>query len=82
MTWQDNHEHENLEVAKSKSIRWVGHVARMEKKKREMRTIFWSESLKKGRHSEDLGVDGRIILELTLGEVGWESCGLHSSGSV
>jgi hypothetical protein len=33
MTWQDNHEHENLEVAKSKSIRWVGHVARMEKKK-------------------------------------------------
>jgi hypothetical protein len=31
----------------------------------EMYTEFWSETLK-GRDSEDLGVDGRIILEYTL----------------
>jgi hypothetical protein len=26
-------------------------------------TIFWSENLKGRDHSEDLGVDGRIIFE-------------------
>jgi hypothetical protein len=32
-----------------------------------MRTRFWFESLKGRDHSEDLGVDGKIILKLILG---------------
>jgi hypothetical protein len=31
-------------------------------------TIFWLENLKRGDHSEDLGADGNIILELILGK--------------
>jgi hypothetical protein len=33
-----------------------------------MHTKFWLENLKGRNHSEDLGIDGRIILELILGE--------------
>jgi hypothetical protein len=33
-------------------MRWVGHVAK-----------FWLENLKGRDHSEDLGIDGMIILE-------------------
>jgi len=33
-----------------------------------MHTIFWLEGLKGRHHSEDLGVDGRIILEWILGK--------------
>jgi hypothetical protein len=33
-----------------------------------MRTKFWSENLKGRDHSEDLRVDGRIILEWVLGK--------------
>jgi hypothetical protein len=32
-----------------------------------MHTTFWSENLKGIDHSEDLGVDGKIILEWVLG---------------
>jgi hypothetical protein len=31
--------------------------------RREMRTGFWLESLKRRDHSEDLGIDERIILK-------------------
>jgi len=31
---------------------------------------FWSENLKGRDHAEDLGVDGRIILEWILGKYG------------
>jgi len=43
-------------------------------------TIFWSENLTGRDYSEDLGVDGRIILERILKkyDVG---CGMNSSGS-
>jgi len=34
-----------------------------------MSTKFWSENLKRRDHSEDVGADGRIILEWILG---WE----------
>jgi hypothetical protein len=34
----------------------------------DMITIFWLEKLKGRDHSEDLGVDGRIILEWILGK--------------
>jgi hypothetical protein len=33
-----------------------------------MHTIFWLENLKGNDHLEDLGVDGRIILEGILGK--------------
>jgi hypothetical protein len=37
-----------------------------------MRTKLWLESLKGREHSEDLGVDGRIISKLILGKQDWE----------
>jgi hypothetical protein len=33
----------------------------------EMHTILWLENLKRRGYSEDMGVDGRIILEWILG---------------
>jgi hypothetical protein len=30
---------------------------------KEMHTVFWLENLKRRDHSEELGIDGRIILE-------------------
>jgi hypothetical protein len=43
----------------------------------EMRTKFWPKDLKTGDHSEDLDVDGRIILESIFGKLGgkvWTVC--------
>jgi hypothetical protein len=37
-----------------------------------MYRIFWSENLKGRDHSEDIDVDGKIILEWIFGKVGWE----------
>jgi hypothetical protein len=48
-------------------MRWVGHVAGMEAMRN---TIFCLENLKGRDHSEDLGVDGKVILELILGKYG------------
>jgi hypothetical protein len=47
-----------LRMIKSIMMRWAGHVARI----REVRNI-WLESLKRRDHSEDLSVDGSIILK-------------------
>jgi hypothetical protein len=55
-----------IRVIKSKIIRWVGHVEHMEE--REMHTVFCMENLKGGDHSEDLGLDRRIILDWILGK--------------
>jgi hypothetical protein len=33
-----------------------------------MRTVFWFENLKGRDTSEDLGVDGRVILKCVLGK--------------
>jgi hypothetical protein len=33
-----------------------------------MHAIFWFGNLKGKNHSEDLGIDGRIVLEWILGE--------------
>jgi hypothetical protein len=43
-----------------------------------MYTIIWLEFLKGRDHSEDLGVDGRIVLEWILGNR-MGSCGLDES---
>jgi hypothetical protein len=45
-----------------------------------MHTVFWLEILKGGDHSEDLCVDGRIILKWILG-IGWEEMDrMHLAG--
>ena len=41
-----------------------GELARLERRK--MHTGFWWGKFKKKDHSEDLGIDGKIILKLTL----------------
>jgi len=38
--------------------------------RREIHTKFLSENLKRKDHSEDLGVDGKIISERNLGKKG------------
>jgi hypothetical protein len=51
-------------VIKSRKMRWARHVARMG----EMRNAYMhSVGTPEGKnHSEDLGVDGRIIFKLIL----------------
>jgi hypothetical protein len=48
-------------VINSRMMRWAGHVTCMGEM-RSARTV-WLESLKVRDHSEELGVNGRIILE-------------------
>jgi hypothetical protein len=60
---------------KSRKMRWAGKVAHMGEMK--MNSKFWSENLKGRDHSEDLGMDGKIILEWILGKQGdklWTRC--------
>jgi len=54
-----------VRVIKSRKIRWAGHVSHMGRG--EVFTGFWLGGLKGGDHREDLGVDGRITLQCTLG---------------
>jgi hypothetical protein len=60
---------------KSRRMRWTGHVAHMG----EMRNAskIWSTNLTGRDHSEDLGIDGKKILEWILGKYGgkvWTGC--------
>jgi hypothetical protein len=48
--------------------------------RQELYTKFWLENLKGIDHLEDVGIDGRIILEWSLGNQG-VSCELDSCGS-
>jgi len=48
-------------VIKLRRMRWVGHVARMGEERGCIGS--WWENRREGDHWEDLGVDGRIILE-------------------
>jgi len=51
----------------------------------EMRkTKFWLENLKGRDHSEDLGTDGKMLLEWILGKLGgnvWTGCNCLSTES-
>jgi hypothetical protein len=51
----------DIRLIKSRTVRWSGYAARMGK----MRNAYtvWLGSLKGPDHSEDLGVDGKIILK-------------------
>jgi hypothetical protein len=50
-----------IRVIKSNRIRWIGHVARIGKLR--IYKNYWSEKQEGRHHSEDLGIDGKIILE-------------------
>jgi len=43
-------------------MRWMEHVVHME----DMHTVFWLENLEESYHLENLGIDGKIILEWIL----------------
>jgi hypothetical protein len=52
------------------------HVARIGKM-RNAYSFFFSENLKEGDHSEDIGLDGKIILKCIVGKKGekvWTGC--------
>jgi hypothetical protein len=55
-----------IRMINSRGIGWAKHVARM----REKRGLG-GENLRERYHLEDLGVDGRIILNW-IQDVGWE----------
>ena len=44
-------------------MRWAGHVARMEGRRGAYRVLVRREGLRDRDYSEDLGVDGKIVLK-------------------
>jgi hypothetical protein len=50
-----------IRISKSRRMRWDGHVARMGAE--EVLTGFWLGDLSERGHLEDLGVEGRVVLE-------------------
>jgi len=57
-----------IRVIISRRMRSVGHAAQTGEM--EMHAIFWLEYLKGRDHSEVLGKDGKMILELVSGKLG------------
>jgi hypothetical protein len=55
-----------IRVNKSKRMRWAGHVACNGGIK--MHTKFWPGNLEERDHSEELGINGKIILKSVLGK--------------
>jgi hypothetical protein len=55
-------------VIKSMGMRWTRHVER--NGEMDMHTKFWMEILKGRDHSQNLGIDGKIILKCILRRVG------------
>jgi hypothetical protein len=62
-----------VRMIKLRRMRWAGHVARMEERRREMYTGFWWGNLRERDHFEDPDVDWRIILRWIFRKwvVGW-----------
>jgi hypothetical protein len=58
-----------VRVAKSRSMRWAGHVARMGR--REVCTGCWWGNLKERGHWGDPDVDARIILRRMFRQLEW-----------
>jgi len=65
-------------MIKSRRMRLVGHVARMGRGLEY--AGFWWGNLKERYHLGGPGVDGRIILNESLGRWMW-GCGLDRAGS-
>jgi hypothetical protein len=53
-----------IRVIKSRRMKWLGHVARMGQKRNAYNILVGN--LKERDHLEDIGVDGRVILEWIL----------------
>jgi hypothetical protein len=66
-------------LIKSKKMRWAGHVARMGRG--EVHIVLWWGNLRDRDHSENPGVDGRIILRWSFRKWDGEGHGLDKSGS-
>jgi hypothetical protein len=56
-----------IRVIKSRSLRWVGHLACMGRG--EVHIGFWLGNLRERDHFEDPGVDGKIILRWIFGKL-------------
>jgi hypothetical protein len=69
-----------MRVIRSRGMRWPENIARMGEMRNEYSLFFLLEILKGRDHSEDLGIDGKIILEWILGKHGGK-CGMDASGS-
>jgi hypothetical protein len=67
-----------ITVIKSSKLRWAGHVVYMGQKRNKYKLLVWKSKGKK--YSQDLDVDGRIILGWVLEKEGGR-CGLNASGS-
>jgi len=50
----------NIQIIKSRRMRWSGHVARMKERRDSYR--FWWRNLRERDYLEDPGIDGRILL--------------------
>jgi hypothetical protein len=55
-----------IRMIKSRRMKWAGHVACIEGIRNSY--AFWLENMKERNHSENLGIDGKIILEYILGK--------------
>jgi hypothetical protein len=66
-----------IRVIKSRGMRWAGHVGRMGKKRNTCKGLVAKTEgrrpLTRPKHRWDIKMD--------LKEIGWERCGLDSSGS-
>jgi hypothetical protein len=60
---------QNIRVIKSRSMRWAGTVARVGEIRNAYKILVGEHEGKD--HSENLGVDGKIISECMLGGKGW-----------
>jgi hypothetical protein len=61
-----------VQVIKSRRMKLVGHVARMEERKVETYTGFWWGNLRERNHLVDPDLDGRIILRWMFRKQGVE----------
>jgi hypothetical protein len=57
---------DTIRVIKSRGMRWMGHVTHMGVMRNAYKILVGKPEGK--RHSEDLGIDGKIVLEWILGK--------------